>query len=425
MAAVASVTVNMEREMWNIMEASSGAETGDTKETKYDYEDTVDDCRQTPTPPPRHRRKSAITTEAAIERCNSPGSYDNYNFSNSSDDADCYDEVFLPNNQVKDIKQENGLQYAELACSIRDKLRSDNVDYETHKRSSEIMLSDSTQSDNELQQYCNRTPPPKPPRLHHQHQRLAETLEADLSKSTNNLINATACKTIYVIENQKKSPAHKPRFKKQNSQQHSSSNSNSKSNRHMRRSCSCNSDSSASSPSRDISIQSQPTALNNAKAYAGFNNWGASWNDISKPVGNNNNNSHTANNLNFYTLKQQQRPLTQQTEKFSPLKAVSNFIFPPIVKHSSLFHLFQPCPTVTADIACGNGKQIPAMVTNSQASQKNNKDFSLTSKTAKDNSINIEAEESTSTVSTEIGAIEAAAATENTTRSSLVDGTKS
>ncbi|XP_017131842.1 uncharacterized protein LOC108149009 isoform X2 [Drosophila elegans] len=134
-AAVASVTTEIEREMWNIVEASSGAELG---ETSYEF----------PSPAPASQgsseRNSSSTVPPAppaasqVKPSLPSASYDNHNFSFSQDEDDDdddddleFEDVFVPANSVP-YPSQSGIDPVELRRSLalvmREKLRSDDTD---------------------------------------------------------------------------------------------------------------------------------------------------------------------------------------------------------------------------------------------------------------------------------------------------------
>ncbi|XP_037938367.1 G-protein coupled receptor moody [Teleopsis dalmanni] len=327
-AAVASVTANIERDIWNIMEASSGAEIG---ETSYEFPEDKD--QQTPTPPPRRHRRSMPQTE---QRSDSPYTYENRNYSTSPEEAD-FDEVFLP---VVNSNG-NGIDHKELhnslvACALREKLRSDDTDYQDQQHSRQRALTDSSYSDMELPKQTPQSSPangllqkPTPPHTPTQNTLTHNNTLSATSQATSN--TSLANSSIYVIDNDKHplSPGRKPKFRKS---PRLSVNLN-KTTKGISRSCSCASDTTSPvKKAQDSEVQTATHSDSNSSSTL------ASVGDVRS--NSNNNNSHTTNNLNYYTFH---HPHQQQYKhKFSPLKAVSNYIFPPIVKHSSLFQLFQP-----------------------------------------------------------------------------------
>ncbi|XP_016951085.1 uncharacterized protein LOC108025245 isoform X2 [Drosophila biarmipes] len=137
-AAVASVTTEIEREMWNIVEASSGAELG---ETSYEFpspaapasqrssSSTVPPAPPAPAPAPASAPASAKPTVPST-------SYDNHNYSFSQDEDEDdddldFEDVFVPASSVPNPAQ-SGIDPVELRRSLalvmREKLRSDDTD---------------------------------------------------------------------------------------------------------------------------------------------------------------------------------------------------------------------------------------------------------------------------------------------------------
>ncbi|XP_037732337.1 uncharacterized protein LOC119563150 isoform X1 [Drosophila subpulchrella] len=131
-AAVASVTTEIEREMWNIVEASSGAELG---ETSYEFPSPAAPASQrsssstVPPAPPAPAPPSAKPTIPSA-------SYDNHNYSFSQDEDEDdddleFEDVFVPASSVPNPPQP-GIDPVELRRSLalvmREKLRSDDTD---------------------------------------------------------------------------------------------------------------------------------------------------------------------------------------------------------------------------------------------------------------------------------------------------------
>lgn len=332
-AAVASVTTDIEREMWNIMEASSGAELG---EVSYVFPDDKDSAA--PTPPPRHHRKSQNKKES----CESPFSYDNCTYTPSPDDND-FEEVFLPSRHQERGVDHKALNQSLIACAMREKLRSDIDDRPSSTPNSqsdyEIPKNEDSKSStpNHKTKIETDTPPLTPKQL--------QLLKSSQLTNSNGCLNNSS---IFIIDSDANplSPGHKPKFRK-SSQATKLSNLNSKS---LTRSCSCASDTSAStSPQRDFktslhSTFSNTSSSNSSSAHLTASNQNLSLTSNQLPHAYNN------NNLNYYTFhhpSSHYHRTQHHHEKFSPLKAMSNLIFPPIVKHSSLFQLFHPTSSET------------------------------------------------------------------------------
>ncbi|XP_037816407.1 uncharacterized protein LOC119606834 [Lucilia sericata] len=334
-AAVASVTTDIEREMWNIMEASSGAELG---EINYIFPDEKDSA--VPTPPPRHHRKSQNKKES----CESPFSYDNCSYTPSPDDND-FEEVFLPSRHQESGVDHNALNQSLIACTMRDKLRSDIDDRPPSTPNSqsdyEIPKNEDSKSHtpNHNVKPQTKTPPLTPKRM----QQIKPREMQKHPHSNGCLSNAS----IFIIETDSNpmSPGHKPKFRK-SAQATKTANLNTKS---LTRSCSCTSDTSAStSPQRGIKLSRHSTVTNSSSASSSphltASNQNISLTSEQLP------NSYNNNNLNYYTFHHPSSHYHRNQhhhEKFSPLRAMSNLIFPPVVKHSSLFQLFHPTTSET------------------------------------------------------------------------------
>uniref|UniRef100_A0A1I8MRQ5 G-protein coupled receptors family 1 profile domain-containing protein n=1 Tax=Musca domestica TaxID=7370 RepID=A0A1I8MRQ5_MUSDO len=370
-AAVASVTTDIERDMWNIREASSTAEAG---EINYIFVDDKDSGA--PTPPPRRKRKKQQKTEG----CESPYSYDNCNYTPSPEEDD-FEEVFLPS---RPQETPNGgvdhkvLNESLIACAMRDKLRSDiddrgpstphsQSDYEIPKNDR-----DSSTTSTPLHQ-LNRgnslanTPPLTPKQIQELKQK--EGLKSSLSNG------CLSGNSIYIIDSDSSpnTPGHKPKFRK-------SAHITRALNKSLTRSCSCTSDTSISlSPQRDMEPPTTTTTTATTK-HSDSNNSNNSLNNqhstSSQQLASNpaTGNSHNNNNLNYFTFhhpsadyqyhhshphrirnpQHSHQHHHHHQDKFSPLKAMSNLIFPPIVKHSSLFQLFHPSSAAAAAATSSN-----------------------------------------------------------------------
>uniref|UniRef100_A0A1B0A0B7 G-protein coupled receptors family 1 profile domain-containing protein n=1 Tax=Glossina pallidipes TaxID=7398 RepID=A0A1B0A0B7_GLOPL len=332
--AVASVTSDIEKQMWNIMEVSSNAEINDT---------------DLPSTPKGHHH---VTASISVG-CNSHYSYENHNFSSSADDSE-FEEVFLP--QSHDTKQ---FQQAIHSHS----------DYE-------IINKNNRQNPSTKIQYV--TPPLTPKQIQQVHENRANPIQNSFASSSSSSSNGYS--SVFIIDSDCKpiSPGHKPKFKASSKSFNKSINLNSK--KSLRHSCSWTSDNSCTASkdalqiavpnykSTDVSPPPPPplsshsnSSRSSLSAVLGFssnpspslstelslicnshhvnqtnnNNNNSNNNSNSK---NNNNNSGTNNsnhNLNYYTFH-----YPQSSTKFSPFKAINNLLLPPIVRHSSLFHLF-------------------------------------------------------------------------------------
>ncbi|KAH8363520.1 hypothetical protein KR084_011166 [Drosophila pseudotakahashii] len=134
-AAVASVTTEIEREMWNIVEASSGAELG---ETSYEFPSPAIPASQrsssSTAPPPPPPAPPPVAAKISIPSA----SYDNHNYSfsqdedeNDDDDDDLeFEDVFVPANPPQPGIDPVELRRS-LALVMREKLRSDDTDSRT------------------------------------------------------------------------------------------------------------------------------------------------------------------------------------------------------------------------------------------------------------------------------------------------------
>lgn len=346
-AAVASVTTDIEREMWNIMEASSGAELG---EVNYIFSD--DKHSSAPTPPPRHKRKSHITKED----CESPYSYDNCTYTPSPDEND-FEEVFLPNHYQESGVDHNVLKQSLIACAMRDKLRSDIPDNLSSTPDSqsdyEIPKKDDTSSNtpnHKVKPHTHSHPHTHTPPLSPKQLQLLKSLDNQMPTQISTSNGCLSNNSIFIVDGATNNPlstGHKPKFRK-SAQVTKTLNSKS-----LTRSCSCTSESTASnSPQRDLKLSMHSTCTNSSSNSSNtqlntfkLNLLPASTHQVPNNFSNNNSNN---NNLNYYTFhyptSHYQRG-QHHHEKFSPLKAMSNLIFPPIVKHSSLFQLFHPTST--------------------------------------------------------------------------------
>ncbi|XP_055841471.1 uncharacterized protein LOC129908752 [Episyrphus balteatus] len=260
-AAVASATAEIDRGVWNIIEASSGAEKDENHHQKH--------------------------PSSSIEGRESPYSYDNHNYSSSPDDLE-YDEVFL-NAERNDCQPTTT-----TATSIRDRFRSDDDSINEKYKLAQSALTDSSISDFEI------------PRSH----LIPASSETTVSYSPSNVdfencppltmnTDSRHSPNIFVIENDTNplSPGHKPKFRK--SPRLSVGLVGTRAKCRITRSCSCTGDTELISSNSNNSINILSSS---------------------------NTNNNTSNSFG---------------ERFSPLKSMSNFIFPP-VKHSnsSFVHIF-------------------------------------------------------------------------------------
>ncbi|XP_044314442.1 G-protein coupled receptor 176 isoform X2 [Drosophila rhopaloa] len=300
-AAVASVTTEIEREMWNIVEASSGAELG---ETSYEF----------PSPAPASQRSSERNSSSTVPpappahpaqpvKPSLPSSsYDNHNFSFSQDEDDEdddleFEDVFVPPSSVPNPAQP-GIDPAELRRSLalvmREKLRSDDTDSRPMGNIQEIPV-DGESRDRPLSIQTSPTNGPLPALLR-------AKLFAGNSNSAHCLPGSTASPAapkesgVFVIDSEASpgSNGHKPKYRKGTALTRSS----------LKKSRSCNCSSLA-------------------KGSKGAH-------------------EEHSSNLSREQQDQQevQQPKNQPTENFfSPLRSVGSFM-----QHSNLFHFLQPHP---------------------------------------------------------------------------------
>lgn len=263
-AAVASATAEIDRGVWNIIEASSTAEKEESNQ--------------------KHPSSS-------LEGRESPYSYDNHNYSSSPEDLE-YDEVFLNKNNT----EQNNCQptTTTTATSIRDRFRSDDDSINEKYKLAQSALTDSSLSDYEI------------PRSH----LIPASSETTVSYSPSNVdfencppltLNTDSAQSpnIFVIENDTNllSPGHKPKFRK--SPRLSVGLIGTRAKCRITRSCSYTGDTELISSNSNNSINILSSS--------------------------NNTNNNTSNSFG---------------EHFSPLKTMSNFIFPTPVKHSSFVQIF-------------------------------------------------------------------------------------
>ncbi|XP_068153752.1 uncharacterized protein AdoR isoform X2 [Drosophila tropicalis] len=298
-AAVASVTTEMEREMWNIMEASSGAEVG---EVSYEFPRTKRDSDHDSSisiPPPANPTDTGQGLKEQ-ERCDSAFSYDNQNYSISGDGDDDdgndddveFEDVFVP-----PTGHYPGVDPVELrrslACVMREKLRSDDTDY---RQQQSVQLNESDElnvTNSDLKQERTRPRPcstqisptngPLPPQLR-------AKLLAGQSNSAH-CLPTEANGTVFVIDSESNalSLGQKSKYRK------------------------------SRAPTRNSLKKSRSCNCNNGAKVPGH--------------------GHVANTSNN-NLSDQQSP---HHESF--FQSVGNF-----VQHSNLFHLFQPHEKATTAI---------------------------------------------------------------------------
>ncbi|ALC46245.1 AdoR, partial [Drosophila busckii] len=233
-AAAVGATTDIERDMWNIVEASSGAEMGEVsyefpsaKLAESDHDSSLSVSVPATAQPP-----------AQSQRCDSVYSYDNHNYSTGPEDGlslpeDAeYEDVFVP--QCSSNRNQ-GVDPVELrrslACVMREKLRSDDTDYFSqqrvlHESNSEDIVAPLPHS-NEQSKPCTTRTSPSNGLLP---QQLRSKLLAGNSSSDHCLPQPNA---VYVIDgaSQPLRPGHKPKYRKSTALTRNS--------RKKSRSCSC------------------------------------------------------------------------------------------------------------------------------------------------------------------------------------------
>lgn len=319
-AAAVAVTTDIERDMWNIVEASSGAELG---EISYEF----------PVTKPESDHDSSVSVSAPAtaqpaaatqsERGDSVYSYDNHNYSTGPEDGislpdDLEEDVFGPPPPPNSNFQ--GVDPVELrrslACVMRQKLRSDDTDYYSQQQvvPAERELSHE-QAEQELPRerelrLCSTHTSPTNGSLP---QQLRSKLLGVNSSSDHCLplpgapAPASAPGTVYVIDgsaNPLSPVGHKPKYRKSAALTRNS--------RKKSRSCSC-----SCSSEQKLTSAVEPTAITIIPTEQQRNS----------PSCNSSNNRHSVPHEHF----------------FSPLKTVGNFM-----QHSNLFNLFQPHATGAA-----------------------------------------------------------------------------
>ncbi|XP_017470438.1 PREDICTED: uncharacterized protein DDB_G0292642-like [Rhagoletis zephyria] len=268
--------------------------------------------------------------------------------------------------------------------------------YSRNVRTRTRALTDSSYSDCDMQKKsAGHTPPAKGRLLKTAHQRRLSQLDAveqarggcstgdtdgggfgggigSCSRSTSSLSGLSNA-GVYVVEKDTSplSPPRKRKFKKaqrlpmnSNKAAESSNNKTASGVNKNSRSYSCTSE-SMSTPTKEVAngtkvTQTPPTNTHSNSASNGKNAPKA-------PTHNNSNNgSNNHNNYNFNCHTTERLPHTIHChghDKFSRLRAVSHLIFPPIVKHSSLFHLFQPSATSAENVTANNASTVDTVAT--------------------------------------------------------------
>ncbi|XP_041447572.1 melanopsin-B isoform X2 [Drosophila obscura] len=319
-AAVASVTTEMEREMWNIMEASSGAELG---EISYEFpipaglspKRESDHDSNISIPPRTLPDKPAPLQPATYgmhPRCDSVYSYDNQNYSSSQDEDDeglgdgdgddlDFEDVFDPGT-VTQIGVDPTELRRSLALAMREKLRSDDTDYQNQPSNIHELPYDldlGLQQERAKARPCStRTSPTNGPLPALLREKLfaGNANSAHCLPGTSQKEGTTSTPGVYVIDSEASplSTGHKPKYRKGTALTRNS----------LKKSRSC-------------------TCSINAKGRA----QGDGHEDV-VPSHNNNNNLSDP----------QESPSNQHQESFfSPLRSVGSFM-----QHSNLFHFLQP-----------------------------------------------------------------------------------
>ncbi|XP_017055812.1 uncharacterized protein LOC108097792 [Drosophila ficusphila] len=296
MASVASVTTDMERGMWNIVEASSGAELG---ETSYEFpspnlasQRSSERNSSSTVPPAPPSAPSAQSVPLAPSTYSKPScaSYDNHNFSFSQDEDEDeddleFEDVFVPASSVPNPSQP-GIDPVELRRSLalvmREKLRSDDTD----SRTLQELPVDAESRERPLSIQTSPTNGPLPALLR-------AKLFAGNSNSAHCLPGSTTSPAakesgVFVIDSEASpgSNGHKPKYRKGTARTRSS----------LKKSRSCNCSSAA------------------------------------KGRG-----AHEEHSSNL-GREQDQHPVGHPSEHFfSPLRSVGSYM-----QHSSLFHFLQP-----------------------------------------------------------------------------------
>nr|NP_651772.1 adenosine receptor, isoform A [Drosophila melanogaster]AAF57012.2 adenosine receptor, isoform A [Drosophila melanogaster] len=295
-AAVASVTTDLEREMWNIVEASSGAELG---ETSYEF----------PSPAPGSQRSSERNSSSTVPpappapaKPSVPSaSYDNHNYSFSQDEDEDdddleFEDVFVPASSVPNPVQP-GIDPVELRRSLalvmREKLRSDDTDSRPMGNNQDLPI-DEQSRERPLSTQTSPTNGPLPALLR-------AKLLAGNSNSAHCLPGSTASPApqeqsgIFVIDSEASpgSNGHKPKYRKGTAFTRSS----------LKKSRSCN----CSSIAKGRGVHDEPS-------------------------------SNLCRDQESSVLPQHPQPANHPTENFfSPLRSVGSFM-----QHSNLFHFLQP-----------------------------------------------------------------------------------
>jgi len=293
-AAVASVTTEIEREMWNIVEASSGAELG---ETSYEFPSPAAPASQrsssstVPPAPPAPAPPSAKPTIPSA-------SYDNHNYSFSQDEDEDdddleFEDVFVPASSVPNPPQP-GIDPVELRRSLalvmREKLRSDDTDSRPPMGNIQELPMDAESRERPLSTQTSPTNGPLPALLR-------AKLFAGNSNSAHCLPGSKDSGSgsgVFVIDSEASpgSNGHKPKYRKGTALTRSSLKKS--------RSCNCSS--------------------------------------IAKGRGMHDEHSRDLDQGQGSSSQQQSQPSNHPSENFfGPLRSVGSFM-----QHSNLFHFLQP-----------------------------------------------------------------------------------
>ncbi|KAH8388603.1 hypothetical protein KR093_011145, partial [Drosophila rubida] len=299
-SAAVTASTDLERDMWNIVEASSGAELG---EVSYEFPAAKQTSQHSD-----HDSSISISAPATAaqslpqhpqQRCDSAYSYDNHNYSTGPEDGISlpedleYEDVFVPPSNSVNYQGVDPVELRRsLACVMREKLRSDDTDYYSQQR---LPQDNELPSEQELAASSTRTSPSDGS--------LPQQLRSKLLVGNSNsdhclpLPRSSMPAAVYVIDGITNA-GHKPKYRKSTALTRQS--------RKKSRSCSCTGEQKLASP----------------LAEAG------------------NDTTHNNNLSNCYS--EQLQSTVQSASRghehfFSPLKSVGSFM-----QHSNLFNLFQP-----------------------------------------------------------------------------------
>ncbi|EDW14350.1 uncharacterized protein LOC6572783 isoform X2 [Drosophila mojavensis] len=308
-AAAVTASTDIERDMWNIVEASSGAELG---EISYEFPSAKreSDHESSASISVPATAQPAVQSASQQQRCDSAFSYDNQNYSTGPedgislpDDLDEYEDVFVPPSGNHNYQGVDPVELRRsLACVMREKLRSDDTDY----YSQQAALQDASSGDQELPSTLERVRPCST-RTSPSNGTLPQQLRAKLLAGNSNSdhclpLPSTGANSagIYVIDGATNplSPGHKPKYRKSTALTRNS--------RKKSRSCTCANEHKQASPGEAAnSTAGQP-------------------------------------NHSLSSRQSEESPPAQTSHEhfFSPLKSVGSFM-----QHSNIFNLFQPHET--------------------------------------------------------------------------------